>query len=144
MTPEACNCRLVAWCPTWPPAAAPSVPQKEACRGDTMGLKPYCMKGFKMGVSSSSSSSSNYDKAPVLNDEHLSIPNIIITPPTPRSMGLARDSKQPAWIDAWSASYQDTSELNPEASEVTNWWDLYGRFLPHCPLSQVLGTWLPG
>lgn len=49
--------------------------------------------GFKMCVSSSSSN--NHDEAPVLNDKHLSVPNIIITPPTPTGTGLSRDSKQP-------------------------------------------------
>ncbi|XP_040591760.1 uncharacterized protein C16orf74 homolog isoform X2 [Mesocricetus auratus] len=98
MTPAARDCRRVAWCPARPPASAPSVPQKAACRGDAMGLKPSCMKGFKMCVSSSSSSSSNnnhHEEAPVLNDKHLRVPNIIITPPTPTGMGLARDFKRP-------------------------------------------------
>ncbi|CAH7052937.1 CUNH16orf74 [Phodopus roborovskii] len=99
MTPAAGGCRRVAWCPARPPASAPSAPQKAACRGDTMGLKLSCMKGFKMCVSSSNNSSinNNHDEAPVLNDKHLSVPNIIITPPTPTGVGLARDSKQPAW-----------------------------------------------
>lgn len=52
--------------------------------------------GFKMCVSSSSSNSgNNHDEAPVLNNKHLSVPNIIITPPTPTGMGLPRDFKQP-------------------------------------------------
>uniref|UniRef100_A0A8C2QHU2 RIKEN cDNA 1190005I06 gene n=1 Tax=Cricetulus griseus TaxID=10029 RepID=A0A8C2QHU2_CRIGR len=113
MTPAARGCRRVAWCPARPPASAPSALQKAACRGGAMGLKPSCMKGFKMCVSSNSSSS-NYDEAPVLNDKHLSVPNIIITPPTPTGMGLARDSKQPVCIDE-SGSDQDDGELDPEA-----------------------------
>ncbi|XP_041910155.1 ER membrane protein complex subunit 8 isoform X4 [Arvicola amphibius] len=88
-----------------------------ACRGDdAMGLKPSCLKGFKMCVSSSSSSNSgdNHDEAPVLNNKHLSVPNIIITPPTPTGMGLPRDSNQPVWMDE-VMSYQDDGELDPEA-----------------------------
>lgn len=46
-----------------------------------------------MCVSSSNNSGDNHDEAPVLNNKHLSVPNIIITPPTPTSMGLPRDSK---------------------------------------------------
>nr|XP_042133716.1 uncharacterized protein C16orf74 homolog [Peromyscus maniculatus bairdii] len=77
-----------------------------------MGLKPSCLKGFKMCVSSSSSN--NHDEAPVLNDKHLSVPNIIITPPTPTGTGLSRDSKQPVWMDELGC-YQDDGELDPEA-----------------------------
>ncbi|XP_076428333.1 uncharacterized protein C16orf74 homolog isoform X3 [Peromyscus maniculatus bairdii] len=83
-----------------------------ACRGGAMGLKPSCLKGFKMCVSSSSSN--NHDEAPVLNDKHLSVPNIIITPPTPTGTGLSRDSKQPVWMDELGC-YQDDGELDPEA-----------------------------
>ncbi|XP_052583056.1 uncharacterized protein C16orf74 homolog isoform X2 [Peromyscus californicus insignis] len=114
MTPAARGCRRVAWCPARPPASAPSAPQKEACGGDAMGLKPSCLKGFKMCVSSSSSSNNNHDEAPVLNDKHLSVPNIIITPPTPTGTGLSRDSKQPVWMDELGC-YQDDGELDPEA-----------------------------
>lgn len=39
-----------------------------------------------------SSSSSSHDEAPVLNDKHLDVPDIIITPPTPTGMMLPRDS----------------------------------------------------
>lgn len=42
----------------------------------------------------SSGSSNSHDEAPVLSDKHLSVPNIIITPPTPTGVGLSRDSKQ--------------------------------------------------
>uniref|UniRef100_A0A2K6GAT0 Chromosome 16 open reading frame 74 n=1 Tax=Propithecus coquereli TaxID=379532 RepID=A0A2K6GAT0_PROCO len=56
-----------------------------------MGLKPSCLKGFKMCVSSSSGS---HDEAPVLSDKHLDVPDIIITPPTPTGMMLPRDSRQ--------------------------------------------------
>ncbi|XP_076428332.1 uncharacterized protein C16orf74 homolog isoform X2 [Peromyscus maniculatus bairdii] len=69
-------------------------------------------RGFKMCVSSSSSN--NHDEAPVLNDKHLSVPNIIITPPTPTGTGLSRDSKQPVWMDELGC-YQDDGELDPEA-----------------------------
>lgn len=48
------------------------------------------LSGFKMCVSSSSS----HDEAPVLNDKHLDVPNIIITPPTPTGMMLSRDSRR--------------------------------------------------
>lgn len=43
---------------------------------------------------SSGSGSDNHDEAPVLNDKHLSVPNIIITPPTPTGVGLSRDSNK--------------------------------------------------
>lgn len=76
-----------------------------------MGLKPSCLKGFKMCVSSSSN---NHDEAPVLNDKHLSVPNIIITPPTPTGVGLSRDSNSQVWMDEFG-SYQDDEELEPEA-----------------------------
>ncbi|NP_001295378.1 uncharacterized protein LOC105734727 [Mus musculus] len=82
-----------------------------ARRGDAMGLKPSCLKGFKMCVSSSNN---NHDEAPVLNDKHLSVPNIIITPPTPTGMGLSRDSNKQVWMDELG-SYQDDGELEPEA-----------------------------
>lgn len=49
------------------------------------------LSGFKLCVSSSSRSN---DEAQVLSDNHLSVPNIIITPPTPTGMGFSRDSKQ--------------------------------------------------
>ncbi|XP_051025265.1 uncharacterized protein C16orf74 homolog [Acomys russatus] len=111
MTPAALGCRRVAWCPSRLPASAHSAPQEAACRGDTMGLKPSCLKGFKMCVSSSSSS---HDEAPVLSDNHLSVPHIIVTPPTPTGVGLSRDSKQPVWMDELGA-YQDDGELEPEA-----------------------------
>nr|XP_034378133.1 uncharacterized protein C16orf74 homolog isoform X2 [Arvicanthis niloticus]XP_034378135.1 uncharacterized protein C16orf74 homolog isoform X2 [Arvicanthis niloticus]XP_034378136.1 uncharacterized protein C16orf74 homolog isoform X2 [Arvicanthis niloticus] len=75
-----------------------------------MGLKPSCLKGFKMCVSSSS----NHDEAPVLSDKHLSVPNIIITPPTPTGVGLSRDSSKQVWMDELG-SYQDDGELEPEA-----------------------------
>lgn len=77
-----------------------------------MGLKPSCLKGFKMCVSSSSSS--NHDEAPVLNDKHLSVPNIIITPPTPTGVGLSRDSNKQVWMDELG-SYQDNGDLEPDA-----------------------------
>lgn len=50
-----------------------------------------------MCVSSSSTNNNgnNHDEAPVLNNKHLSVPNIIITPPTPTGMVLPRDSQQP-------------------------------------------------
>uniref|UniRef100_G1RKU3 Chromosome 16 open reading frame 74 n=1 Tax=Nomascus leucogenys TaxID=61853 RepID=G1RKU3_NOMLE len=54
-----------------------------------MGLKMSCLKGFQMCVISNSS---NHDEAPVLNDKHLDVPDIIITPPTPTGMMLPRDS----------------------------------------------------
>ncbi|XP_021025448.1 uncharacterized protein C16orf74 homolog [Mus caroli] len=114
MTPAAHGCRRVAWCPSRPPASAPSAPQEAARRGDAMGLKPSCLKGFKMCVSSSSSNNNNHDEAPVLNDKHLSVPNIIITPPTPTGMGLSRDSNKQVWMDELG-SYQDDGELEPEA-----------------------------
>ncbi|XP_063134218.1 uncharacterized protein C16orf74 homolog isoform X1 [Rattus norvegicus] len=60
-----------------------------------------------------SSSSNNHDEAPVLNDKHLSVPNIIITPPTPTGMGLSRDSNSQVWMDELG-SYQDDEELEPE------------------------------
>uniref|UniRef100_A0A2K5EF24 Chromosome 16 open reading frame 74 n=1 Tax=Aotus nancymaae TaxID=37293 RepID=A0A2K5EF24_AOTNA len=58
-----------------------------------MGLKMSCLKGFKMCVSSSSSS---HEEAPVLNDKNLDVPDIIITPPTPTGMMLPRDSENSA------------------------------------------------
>ncbi|OBS58717.1 hypothetical protein A6R68_10151 [Neotoma lepida] len=74
-----------------------------------------CPSGFKMCVSSgSSSSNNNHDEAPVLNDKHLNVPNIIITPPTPTGMGLSRDYKQPVWMDELGC-YQEDGELDPEA-----------------------------
>ncbi|XP_057610165.1 uncharacterized protein C16orf74 homolog [Chionomys nivalis] len=117
MTPAVRGCRRVAWYPARPSASAPSAPQKAACRGDdAMGLKPSCLKGFKMCVSSSSNNNNgdNHDEAPVLNNKHLSVPNIIITPPTPTGMGLPRDSKHAVWMDE-VMSYQDDGELDPEA-----------------------------
>ncbi|XP_055476735.1 uncharacterized protein C16orf74 homolog [Psammomys obesus] len=112
MTPAAHGCRRVACCPSRPPASAPRAPREAACRGDTMGLKPSCLKGFKMCVSSGSGNS--HDEAPVLSDKHLSVPNIIITPPTPTGVALSRDSKQTVWMDELGA-YQDDGELEPEA-----------------------------
>ncbi|KAK7806705.1 hypothetical protein U0070_005366 [Myodes glareolus] len=70
-----------------------------------------------MCVSSSSSTNNNgnhHDEAPVLNNKHLRVPNIIITPPTPTGMVLPRDSQQPVWMDE-TMSYQDDGELDPEA-----------------------------
>uniref|UniRef100_A0A2R9CDL1 Uncharacterized protein n=1 Tax=Pan paniscus TaxID=9597 RepID=A0A2R9CDL1_PANPA len=60
-----------------------------------MGLKMSCLKGFQMCVSSSSSS---HDEAPVLNDKHLDVPDIIITPPT-TGMMLPRDSGSTGWTN---------------------------------------------
>ncbi|XP_021076152.1 uncharacterized protein C16orf74 homolog [Mus pahari] len=113
MTPAAHGCRRVAWCPSRLPASAPRAPQEAARRGDAMGLKPSCLKGFKMCVSSSSNNN-NHDEAPVLNDKHLSVPNIIITPPTPTGVGLSRDSNKQVWMDELG-SYQEDGELEPEA-----------------------------
>ncbi|XP_017716093.1 PREDICTED: uncharacterized protein C16orf74 homolog isoform X2 [Rhinopithecus bieti] len=67
--------------------------------------------GFKMCVSSSSSS---HDEAPVLNDKHLDVPDIIITPPTPTGMMLPRDSGNTVWLDE-TGSCPDDGELDPEA-----------------------------
>uniref|UniRef100_D3ZSX5 Similar to human chromosome 16 open reading frame 74 n=1 Tax=Rattus norvegicus TaxID=10116 RepID=D3ZSX5_RAT len=78
--------------------------------GWTSRLGPKGVRGFKMCVSSSSN---NHDEAPVLNDKHLSVPNIIITPPTPTGMGLSRDSNSQVWMDELG-SYQDDEELEPE------------------------------
>uniref|UniRef100_A0A7N9CZI2 Uncharacterized protein n=1 Tax=Macaca fascicularis TaxID=9541 RepID=A0A7N9CZI2_MACFA len=105
MTPAALSCRLVAAAPEpdrrrhhqrpggprAPRARLRSEPTRKevACRGASMGLKMSCLKGFKMCVSSSSSS---HEEAPVLNDKHLDVPDIIITPPTPTGMMLPRDS----------------------------------------------------
>ncbi|XP_065393647.1 uncharacterized protein C16orf74 homolog isoform X1 [Macaca fascicularis] len=83
----------------------------KACRGASMGLKMSCLKGFKMCVSSSSSS---HEEAPVLNDKHLDVPDIIITPPTPTGMMLPRDSGNTVWLDE-TGSCPDDGELNPEA-----------------------------
>ncbi|KAM6225174.1 uncharacterized protein C16orf74 homolog [Rhynchocyon petersi] len=74
-----------------------------------MGLKLSCLKGFKMCVSSSS-----HEEAPVLNDKHLDVPNIIITPPTPTSMTLPRASQQTVWLDE-TGSCPDDGEMDPEA-----------------------------
>ncbi|XP_037671560.1 uncharacterized protein C16orf74 homolog isoform X2 [Choloepus didactylus] len=76
-----------------------------------MGLKLSCLKGFKMCVSSSSSS---HDEAPVLSGKHLDVPNIIITPPTPTGMTLPRDSRQSVWPEE-TGSYQEDGETDPEA-----------------------------
>ncbi|XP_008826114.1 uncharacterized protein C16orf74 homolog [Nannospalax galili] len=76
-----------------------------------MGLKLSCLKGFKMCVSSNSS---NHDEAPVLNEKNLTVPNIIITPPTPTGMGLSRDTRQPVWMEELG-SYLDDGEMEPEA-----------------------------
>uniref|UniRef100_A0A7M4EGE1 Uncharacterized protein n=1 Tax=Crocodylus porosus TaxID=8502 RepID=A0A7M4EGE1_CROPO len=38
---------------------------------------------------------SSHDEAPALNDKHLKVPAIIITPPTPTGMALSRDTRQP-------------------------------------------------
>ncbi|XP_011765712.2 uncharacterized protein C16orf74 homolog isoform X2 [Macaca nemestrina] len=76
-----------------------------------MGLKMSCLKGFKMCVSSSSSS---HEEAPVLNDKHLDVPDIIITPPTPTGMMLPRDSGNTVWLDE-TGSCPDDGELDPEA-----------------------------
>uniref|UniRef100_A0A2K6MY95 Chromosome 16 open reading frame 74 n=1 Tax=Rhinopithecus bieti TaxID=61621 RepID=A0A2K6MY95_RHIBE len=73
-----------------------------------MGLKMSCLKGFKMCVSSSSSS---HDEAPVLNDKHLDVPDIIITPPTPTGMMLPRDSGNTGWTN---------QEVNPRQLWNTN------------------------
>lgn len=54
-----------------------------------------------MCVNSSSSTNNNgnhHDEAPVLNNKHLRVPNIIITPPTPTGMVLPRDSQQPGEV----------------------------------------------
>ncbi|XP_021787937.1 uncharacterized protein C16orf74 homolog isoform X2 [Papio anubis] len=67
--------------------------------------------GFKMCVSSSSSS---HEEAPVLNDKHLDVPDIIITPPTPTGMMLPRDSGNTVWLDE-TGSCPDDGELDPEA-----------------------------
>ncbi|XP_070941152.1 uncharacterized protein C16orf74 homolog isoform X1 [Macaca nemestrina] len=83
----------------------------KACRGASMGLKMSCLKGFKMCVSSSSSS---HEEAPVLNDKHLDVPDIIITPPTPTGMMLPRDSGNTVWLDE-TGSCPDDGELDPEA-----------------------------
>ncbi|KAM7332363.1 hypothetical protein ACRRTK_009071 [Alexandromys fortis] len=100
--------------------------------------------GFKMCVSSSNNSGDNHDEAPVLNNKHLSVPNIIITPPTPTGMGLPRDSKLAASVQAdpertsetWSsASPQGHLSLGRNPLESSQ-----GLYLPH---SMVLGTWLP-
>ncbi|KYO37934.1 hypothetical protein Y1Q_0010364 [Alligator mississippiensis] len=58
-----------------------------------MGLKPSCLKGVKTCVSSGSGGGSS--EAPALNDKHLKVPAIIITPPTPTGMALSRDTRQP-------------------------------------------------
>ncbi|XP_040838211.1 ER membrane protein complex subunit 8 isoform X2 [Ochotona curzoniae] len=79
--------------------------------GRAMGLKLSCLKGFKMCVSSASSS---HDQAPVLSDKHLDVPDIIITPPTPTGMGLPRDSRQTVWLDE-TGSGPDDGEIEPEA-----------------------------
>ncbi|XP_038609741.1 uncharacterized protein C16orf74 homolog [Tachyglossus aculeatus] len=60
-----------------------------------MGLKLSCLKGFKMCVSSSSSN----EEAPVLNDKHLDVPDIIITPPTPTGMTVPRDARRAVRLD---------------------------------------------
>lgn len=62
--------------------------------------------GFKMCVSSSSSS---HEEAPVLNDKHLDVPDIIITPPTPTGMMLPRDSG-------------NTGEAGPSAAKQGRVW----------------------
>ncbi|XP_073911628.1 uncharacterized protein C16orf74 homolog [Castor canadensis] len=75
-----------------------------------MGLKLSCLKGFKMCVSASSS----HDEAPVLNDKHLDVPNIIITPPTPTGTILPRDSRRTVWLDE-TGNGLDDGEMDPEA-----------------------------
>lgn len=79
--------------------------------GADMGLKLSCLKGLKMCVSSSGSS---HDEAPVLNDKHLDVPNIIITPPTPTGMMLPRDSRRTVWLEE-TASCPEDGEIDPEA-----------------------------
>ncbi|XP_030780790.1 uncharacterized protein C16orf74 homolog isoform X2 [Rhinopithecus roxellana] len=128
MTPAALSCRLVAAAPPEPDRrrhhqrpGGPRAPRarlrseptrkEAACRGASMGLKMSCLKGFKMCVSSSSSS---HDEAPVLNDKHLDVPDIIITPPTPTGMMLPRDSGNTVWLDE-TGSCPDDGELDPEA-----------------------------
>ncbi|EHH31917.1 hypothetical protein EGK_13076 [Macaca mulatta] len=73
-------------------------------------LSVVCVR-FKMCVSSSSSS---HEEAPVLNDKHLDVPDIIITPPTPTGMMLPRDSGNTVWLDE-TGSCPDDGELDPEA-----------------------------
>ncbi|XP_058530801.1 uncharacterized protein C16orf74 homolog [Ochotona princeps] len=99
--------------PVRPGRGAAVSPQEAACRvaGADMGLKLSCLKGFKMCVSSASSS---HDQAPVLSDKHLDVPDIIITPPTPTGMGLPRDSRQTVWLDETGSGPED-GEIEPEA-----------------------------
>uniref|UniRef100_A0A8C8RH31 Uncharacterized protein n=1 Tax=Pelusios castaneus TaxID=367368 RepID=A0A8C8RH31_9SAUR len=54
----------------------------------TDSLSPSCLapSGFKSCVSS---------QAPVVNDKHLKVPAIIVTPPTPTGMTLSRDARRP-------------------------------------------------
>uniref|UniRef100_A0A8C5LBG1 RIKEN cDNA 1190005I06 gene n=1 Tax=Jaculus jaculus TaxID=51337 RepID=A0A8C5LBG1_JACJA len=97
--------------PPPPRASAPGRPQEATHRGNAMGLKLSCLRGFKMCVSSSSSS---HDEAPVLSGKHLDVPNIIITPPTPTGMVLPRDSRRTVWLDD-TGSCPDDGEMDPEA-----------------------------
>ncbi|XP_045149773.1 uncharacterized protein C16orf74 homolog [Echinops telfairi] len=77
-----------------------------------MGLKLSCLKGFKMCVSSSSSSQD--EASPVLGDKNLTVPNIIVTPPTPTSMTLPRDKRQTVCLDE-VVSWSDDGEAEPDA-----------------------------
>ncbi|XP_004693582.1 PREDICTED: uncharacterized protein C16orf74 homolog [Condylura cristata] len=75
-----------------------------------MGLKPSCLKGLKMCVSSSGS----HDEAPVLSDKHLDVPDIIITPPTPTGVVLQRESRRTVWPEETGSRPED-GEMDPEA-----------------------------
>ncbi|XP_045675083.1 uncharacterized protein C16orf74 homolog [Phyllostomus hastatus] len=61
-----------------------------------------------------SESSSSHDEAPVLNNKHLDVPNIIITPPTPTGVMLPRDSRRTVWLEDTGSCPED-GEIDPEA-----------------------------
>ncbi|CAK6436854.1 unnamed protein product [Pipistrellus nathusii] len=89
MTPAALSCRLAA--------ATTRVrrgPARPAC-GSAVSPPTSGRRRHRHGAEAVlSESSSSHDEAPVLNDKHLDVPNIIITPPTPTGMMLPRDSRR--------------------------------------------------